>query len=384
VRDLATGATLPTQVPNTGGERRLDCRTAAAFSTHSSTTTTGRQGLLHQARHDPVADDRLIYSETDPGLFVGVGGTRDNRLDHHFDQRSRDVGASHTIPPDIRWPKPKGRGGARAGLQYDLEEGGDVFFILTNADGAKDFKVMTAPASDPDPGNWRELMPHEPGRLILSDQSFRDWLVRLERGRPAAHRRARPRNRRGARDRLRRGSLFARPVGSYEYDTDTIRFTYSSMTTPRSCSTTTCARASAPCARRRKCRRATIRRLRHPPPDGARPDGELVPVSCSTAPGTCRSTAPRRCLLYGYGSYGISIPAAFNTTACRWSIAASSTPSPMSAAARTRATPGTRTASARTRPTPSPTSSPPPRHLIARATRRRRASSRRAARPAAC
>ena len=40
------------------------------------------------------------------------------------------------------------------GLEYDLEEGGDVFFILTNADGAKDFKIMTAPVDDPVP---REL-----------------------------------------------------------------------------------------------------------------------------------------------------------------------------------------------------------------------------------
>ncbi len=41
------------------------------------------------------------------------------------------------------------------GLQYELEEGGDIFFILTNADGAKDFKIMTAPASDPVRANWQ-------------------------------------------------------------------------------------------------------------------------------------------------------------------------------------------------------------------------------------
>ena len=44
------------------------------------------------------------------------------------------------------------------GLEYDLEEGGDIFFILTNADGAKDFKIVTAPAADPLPRqlarNW--------------------------------------------------------------------------------------------------------------------------------------------------------------------------------------------------------------------------------------
>ena len=41
--------------------------------------------------------------------------------------------------------EPKLVAARETGLQYDLEEGGDVFFILTNADGAKDFKIMTAP-----------------------------------------------------------------------------------------------------------------------------------------------------------------------------------------------------------------------------------------------
>jgi oligopeptidase B len=53
--------------------------------------------------------------------------------------------------------EPKLVSSRETGLQYDLEEGGDIFFILTNADGAKDFKIMTAPASDPARANWREL-----------------------------------------------------------------------------------------------------------------------------------------------------------------------------------------------------------------------------------
>ena len=40
---------------------------------------------------------------------------------------------------------------------------------------------MTAPVDDPVRANWRDLVPHEPGRLILSILSFREYLVRLER-----------------------------------------------------------------------------------------------------------------------------------------------------------------------------------------------------------
>src|SRR5690606_12215045 len=112
-------------------------------------------------------------------------------------------------------------------------EGGDVFFILTNADGAEDFKIMSAPVDHPTRDHWSEVVAHEPGRLILSINGFARHLVWLER-----------------RDGLPRIVILDRQSGeqhaiefdeeayslglggSLEYDTDIIRFSYSSMTTP--------------------------------------------------------------------------------------------------------------------------------------------------------
>jgi oligopeptidase B len=48
------------------------------------------------------------------------------------------------------------------GVEYSLEEGGDVFFILTNADGAKDFKIMQTPVGAPEKANWEEVVPTSP------------------------------------------------------------------------------------------------------------------------------------------------------------------------------------------------------------------------------
>ncbi|TIR42204.1 MAG: S9 family peptidase, partial [Mesorhizobium sp.] len=129
--------------------------------------------------------------------------------------------------------EPKLVAARETGLQYDLEEGGDVFFILTNADGAKDFKIMTAPVEDPVQANWKELVPHEPGRLILSVLGFRHHMVRLERkeGLP----RIVVRDRANGEEHLIAFDEEAFSLGlsgSYEYDTEVMRFTYSSMTTP--------------------------------------------------------------------------------------------------------------------------------------------------------
>src|SRR5690606_22821714 len=102
-----------------------------------------------------------------------------------------------------------------------------------NADGAKDFKIMTAPASDPVRANWKELVAHEPGRLILSVIGFRSHMARLERkdGLPriVIHDRASGEEHFISFDEEAYSLGLS---GSYEYDTETVRFSYSSMTTP--------------------------------------------------------------------------------------------------------------------------------------------------------
>ena len=200
------------------------------------------------------------------------------------------------------------------GLEYDIEEGGDVFFILTNADGAKDFKIVTAPAADPRRENWTDLVPHQPGRLILSILSFKDFLVRLERsdGLPRIVVRER-----ASGDEHVIGfdeEAFSLGLsGAYEYDTEVMRFSYSSMTTPaqlfdynmRSRERTLLKTQEVPSGHDPD--HYVTRRLMAPSYDG-----ELVPVSLLYHRDTpLDGSAP--CLLYGYGSYGIAMPAAFNT-----------------------------------------------------------------------
>ncbi|HEY6630636.1 MAG TPA: S9 family peptidase, partial [Rhizobiaceae bacterium] len=210
--------------------------------------------------------------------------------------------------------EPKLVAAREAGLQYDLEEGNDVFFILTNADGAKDFKIMTAPVSDPTRPNWKELVPHEPGRLILSLLAFKDFLVRLERkdGLPRIVVRDRASGEEhniSFDEEAYSLSLF----GAYEYDTDVMRFSYSSMTTPAQVFDYDMRRRERVLLKTQEVPSGhdpdhyVTRRLMAPSHDG-----ELVPVSLIYHRDTqLDGSAPA--LLYGYGSYGITIPAGFNT-----------------------------------------------------------------------
>ena len=312
VRDLATGADRADRVADTGGSGVWNAADDGFFYTRLDDNHRPSR-IFHHRLGDDAANDRLVYEEADPGFFMDVSGTRLNDWimiginDHETSEyRLIPAGAPDAEPVVV---KPR-----EAGVQYDVEAGGDVFFILTNSGGARDFRIMTAPAADPREENWVELVPHEPGRLILTILAFRDHLVRLERkdGLP----RIVVRERTGGAEHVIAFDEEAYSLGlsgSYEYDTATIRFSYSSMTTPAQVYDYDMQ------TRERVLLKTQEVPSGHDPRDyvtrrlmARADDGEMVPVSVLYRKDTpLDGTAP--CLLYGYGAYGIAIPASFNT-----------------------------------------------------------------------
>lgn len=312
VRDLATGRDGEDTVPDTGGDGVWTADDKAFVYTRLDENHRPSKVFLHRLGTS-ATEDRLIFEEADPGYFVGVGGTRDNRW-IMISIHDHETSEYRIVPADDPLATPKVVSPRATGLQYDLEEGGDVFFILTNADGAKDFKIVTAPVSDPSPVNWTELVAHEPGRLILSVIGFEDFMVRLERKDGLPRLIVRDRATGEEHPIAFEEEAFSLGLsGSYEYDTDTIRFSYSSMTTPAQLFDYNM-----------RTRERTLLKTQevpsgHDPDDyvtrrlmAPAADGELVPVSIVYHRDTpLDGTAPA--LLYGYGSYGSSIPASFNT-----------------------------------------------------------------------
>jgi oligopeptidase B len=199
---------------------------------------------------------------------------------------------------------------------YSVDHHEGKLIILTNSDGAQDFRIVEAPVASPGRENWREIEPHRPGRLILDIVAYKDFLVRLERedGLPriVVRRFADGEEHEIAFDE----EAYALSLSpGYEYDTATLRFTYSSMTTP------------AQVFDYDMKTRARVLRKTQEIPSGHDPslyvtrrvmapakDGETVPISLLYRKDTkLDGTAPL--LLYGYGAYGHAIPAGFNTNA---------------------------------------------------------------------
>ena len=312
VRDLATGEDLADRIENTGGGGVWAPDGKSFF--YSALDENHRPSkVFHHILGQPQSEDRLVYEEPDAGFFMGVGGSL---LDDfiYIDIHDHETSEYRLLSTKDLMAEPKLVAAREEGIEYSLTEGGDVFYILTNDGGAKDFKIMEAPVDKPGKENWREVVPHKPGTLIISHMAYARHLLWLERkdGLPQIMIRDRATGEEHA-------IAFAEEAyslglqGAAEYDTDIIRFSYSSMTTP-----------SQLYDYNMVTRERTLLKTQEVP-SGHNPDdyitrrvfapawdGEKVPVTLLYRRDTpLDGTAP--CLLYGYGAYGITIPAGFNT-----------------------------------------------------------------------
>ena len=258
------------------------------------------------------SDDSLVYEEPDSGWFTHLHESTSGRFcviaggDHETsEQRLIDLDRPDA-PPRLIAPR-------EASVQYAVADRGDELFILTNVDGAIDFKIVIAPLAAPERKNWRDLIPHRQGVYVLEHDLYAGHLVRLERAHalPAIV----------IRD-LKTGEEHAiafdeaayslDTIGSYEFDTTNLRFSYSSMTTPSEVYDYDMAK------------RTRVLRKRQEIPSGHNPadyvttrimatalDGAEVPISILHRRDFNRDGAAPL-LLYGYGAYGLAIPASFN------------------------------------------------------------------------
>ncbi len=309
VRDIATGEDLPDVMIETSGSPVWSADSKSLLYVKLDDNHRPHRVFLHRLGTEADADV-CLYEEQDAGWFVGIHRTQSRRfcvidLHDHDSAETRLIDlADPTADPRMVAPRV-------AGLRYDVEHHRERLFICTNADGAEDFKIVTAELENP--GHWRDIVPHRRGCMIMSILAVQDYLVRLERedGLPRI-------NVREIESGEEHSIAFDEEAFSLglermlEFETHNLRFSYSSMTTPREIFDYDMGT------------RARVLRKRQEIPSGhtreayvtrrvfARAqDGESVPVSLLYRKDTpLDGSAP--VLLQGYGAYGHASPASFN------------------------------------------------------------------------
>lgn len=178
IRDLATGETLTDRIEHGRGDIAWASDSRAFLYTVHDEEHRPRWVYCHRLG-DPADADTLVYTEADPGFFLGVDRTESGRyllIDSH-DHTTSEV---RYLPADQPTAEPRLIAEREADIEYSVTDHGDAWLILTNADGAEDFMVARAPIGTPNREAWAPLVPERSGRLIEGVLVFEDWLVRQE------------------------------------------------------------------------------------------------------------------------------------------------------------------------------------------------------------
>ena len=312
VRETATGEDRNDVLHNTAGEAVWAADGKSFFYTLQDDNHRPLKTFRHVLGKTQV-DDVLVYEEKDTGKFTGVSITHSEKW-IVIDAHDHDTSELWLIDAEKPGMQPRLVVARVPGIEYDVEHWNDLFIIRTNRDDAEDYKLVTAPVSDPRPENWTDLVPHRPGIFIVSYIVLKDWLIRMER--ENALPRIVVRNMTSGEEHAIAFDEEAYSLGfgeMREYATDTLRFTYSSMTTPNQIFDYDM-----------RTRTRVLRKMQEVP-SGHDPaqyvtrrifapahDGEAIPVTLLYAK-HAKLDGSEPLWLYGYGSYGISIPAGFNT-----------------------------------------------------------------------
>ena len=309
-RDAETGADLADRVERTAGGVVWANDSRTVFYTVRDDNARPRWVYRRCLGGEP----ELVYEEPDPGFFLNVGKTQSDRF-IVLDSHDHTAGEIRLVDADRPESPPRLVAARRPDVEYTLGDRGQQLLILANDREAEDFRIAAAPLDAPDPAGWEDLVPHKPGCLILQMLLFRDWIVRLERedGLPRIAVRALDSGEEHA-IAFDEEAYSLGIVPGFEYETDILRFAYASPTTPAHVYDYDMARRT-----RRLLRKQEVPSGHDPEAYRTRrlsataPDGEAVPVTLLYR-AALEFSSPPPCLLYGYGAYGMSIPAGFSTS----------------------------------------------------------------------
>lgn len=269
-------------------------------------------------RHDTLWRMKLggkperVLEEKDPLYNIGVGRTRDRKY-IELGSHSTDTWEVRILEADRPWnafrvllPREKGH-------KYDIDHRDGLIYIRTNR-GAKNFRMVTAPAADPSVKNWKPFIDHRSDVLLQGIDLFKDHAVVREKSAGLDRLRVLDFATGAWRDIAFPESVYtANGAGTPEYDSKLFRYSYQSMVTPASIYDFDMAQGRSILLKRQEV------------VDGYDPanyaserlwatarDGVKVPLSIVTRKGFQRDgKAPL--WLYAYGSYGFPTAAGFNS-----------------------------------------------------------------------
>jgi len=311
IKNLTTGELLKETIADVTGNIAWanDNRTFFYARQHPVTLRSYRI-YRHVVGTDP-RQDQLVYEEQDETFRCFVYKTKSKRY--------LMIASTQTLSTEYRYLEADNPTGSfrlflprQRNHEYRLDHYQNHFYIRTNLN-AKNFRLVRTPVERTSTENWEEVLPHREDVFFQDFEIFRDHLVAVERKDGLTRLRVMPWS--GKAEHyvdFGEPAYLAFPTDNYEFDTDLLRYTYSSLTTPNSVYDYNMVTRQKTLLKREEVlggfdpANYQAERIYATAPDGVR-----VPISLVYRKGFHRNgTHPL--LLYGYGSYGSSTEAAFN------------------------------------------------------------------------
>lgn len=313
VKNLETGAISKDAISRTQADPTWAADNKTIFYTSKNPVTLLSEKIKRHILGTDATTDVTVYEEKDPTNYIGVGKTKSDK--YILIQSSATLSSeTRFIPADQPMSAFKIFQPRMKEVLYDVDHANDKFYIRTNKD-AKNFKLMTSAEDKTDSGAWVEMIPHSDSVLISGVEVFKNFIVVSERRRGLTQIHIiNTQNKQEHFIDFGEATYAAFSQGTPEYNTDTMRYYYTSLTTPASEYDYNMATKAKKLLKQQEvvggydASLFVTERLY-----AKATDGTSIPISIVYKKGFKKDgTMPL--LLYGYGSYGASMDASFSST----------------------------------------------------------------------
>ena len=313
IKDLSTGKLLSENISNTAGSYAWTADSKTIYYTLNDHTVRSYKVMKHDIGTDPAAD-KTIFTEQDSTFSVYVYTSKDN---HYI-----FIASGSTNSDEVRYIDATKPNAAAVMIQPRTEKleysvnyyEGDVFHIRTNKN-AENFKFVTAPIANPGAGNWKDVIPHNEKAYLQGVEVLKDYYVVQSKVNGLTEIKVinRKDNSSYNIDFGEEAFVADMYLPTDDYTLDSIRYQYSSLTTPQSDFTYNLISKQKQLIKQQKVGggfdAATYETKRI---WAKATDGTMVPISLVYSKGLFKKDGSNPLLLYAYGSYGNNTDPYFN------------------------------------------------------------------------
>ncbi|CAL2092552.1 Dipeptidyl aminopeptidase BI [Tenacibaculum sp. 190524A05c] len=315
IKNLETGEIYKDRINNTTGGSVWANDNKTLFYTKKDPVTLRSSQIYRHILGTDESEDVLVFEEKDETFGVFVTKTKSKKYlvmgsystvssEYQVLEADNPTGTFRVIQPRER------------DLEYDIAHYGDHFYIKTNKDGATNFKLMKTPEDKTTKENWVDVIPHRENVFFEDFSIFKDYLVLEERDNGLFKIRIKRWD--GKEDYYLPFDEETYSAGVYsnpDFDTDVIRYSYNSMTTPSSVIDFNMKDQSKEIKKEQEVLGGKFKKENYVSKRiwvTAR-DGKKVALSIVHRKDT-KIDKNTPVLQYAYGSYGYTIPDGFSTT----------------------------------------------------------------------